>query len=141
MIQVWGVGGALKLVVLIAVTAAMPLSGASASFDWSPLFIALAFFAVPVLCVVHLVLTPFAAAHFHSRRRIVEAASMVVPLGYLVAGCYVLGVRLPNVSQALRQDARTTEERCAAGEGVWDAYSRTCMDDRDRPRALLQYVP
>lgn len=138
MIQVWGVGGAIKLVVLIAVAVALPLSGAGAdaAFDWGLIFIALVFVIIPVLCLVHLVLTPFAAVHFDGRRRLAEAASMVVPLSYLVVGCYALGIPWTAARDAIRVEGPTTEEDCAASEGIWDAHGRTCVDDRRQPRAL-----
>lgn len=94
MIQVWGVGGAIKLVVLIAVAIALPLvigTAERARWDWSLPFVALAFVVIPVLSLVHLILTPFAAAYFHGARRLAEAGSMIVPLAYLAGGLYVLG--------------------------------------------------
>lgn len=94
MVQVWGVGGALKLVVLIAAAIVLPLAfgtGERARWDWTLPFITLVFAVIPALCLVHLILTPFAAAYSRGSRRVAEAASMIVPLAYLAGGVYLLG--------------------------------------------------
>lgn len=94
MIQVWGVGGAIKLFVLMAVAIAVPLvfgTAERALWDWSLPFITLVFVVLPALSLVHLILTPFAAASFRGGRRLAEAGSMLVPLAYLAGGLYVLG--------------------------------------------------
>ncbi len=94
LIQLWGVGGAIKLVVLIAMAAALPLllgTGERAAWDWGLPFVTLVFVVIPLLCLGHLILTPFAAAYFHGGRRLAEAGSMIVPVAYLVSGVYLLG--------------------------------------------------
>lgn len=110
MIQVWGVGGALKLSALIALTMAMPvLFGV---LDLGPIFIALAFGAIPVLCLVPL--------------------AYLAGFALLWAGC---DGRRPIGDEPM------TEERCAAGEGIWNAHGGTCVDDRGRPRAMYYPPP
>lgn len=94
MMQAWGIGGAIKLVALIAVALSFPLlfgTGERAAWDWSLPFITLVFVVIPVLSLVHLILTPFAAACFHGGRRAAEAASIVVPLAYLGGLCLLGG--------------------------------------------------
>lgn len=71
---------------------------------------------IPALSLVHLILTPFAAASFRGGRNLAEAASMIVPLGYLMGGWYALGGPTPDPRNTLRMDSRTAEERCATSE-------------------------
>ena len=91
----WRLGGwdgAWRLLILIAGTVALPAvfgTGWRAVWDWSALFIGLAFVVIPALCLVHVGVTIVVARIRSGRACAIALASLVVPFGYF-AVAYVM---------------------------------------------------